>query len=89
MCWSLYILVRIVFLLWSTIDSSSLPRPYVKSLVEGLGRAASYKGYRTFNDAALDYNKSKSLGLVRIRRLPGDDLFYGPESEAMQGEIRF
>ena len=56
-------------------------------MVKDLDRVASYKGYPTFKEAALSYNLSKSLGLVQICRLADDDLFYGPELEAVQDEI--
>lgn len=62
-------------------------RPYVKSLTKDLKNVAMYQGFETFEPAAENYNKAKSLGLVNIRRLPGDDLQYGPESEGIQDTI--
>ena len=56
-------------------------------MVDDLDRVALYKGYPTFKEAALSYNLSKSLSLVQIHRLAGDNLIYGPESEAVQDEI--
>jgi hypothetical protein len=64
-----------------------LHRPYVKSLTEGLKGVATFKGFDSFQIAAENYNKAKSIGVVRIMRLQGDDFRYGPKSEGMQDAI--
>ena len=50
-------------------------------------RFEEHQDFETFELAAENYIKTKSLGLVNIRRLPGDDLQYGPESEGIQDTI--
>jgi hypothetical protein len=50
-------------------------------------KEATFQGFETFELAAESYNKAKSIGVVAIRRVPGDDLQYGPESEGMQDVI--
>ena len=66
-----------------------LHRPYVKTLTEGLKGVATFQGFEIFKIAAENYNKAKSIGLVRIMRLPGDDIRYGPKSEGMQDTVLF
>jgi hypothetical protein len=45
---------------------------------------ATFQGFDTFKLAAENY---RSVCLVNIRRVPGDDLQYGQESEGMQDAI--
>jgi hypothetical protein len=58
----------------------------VKSLIRDL-KDATFQGFETFELAAESYNKARSIGVVSIKRLPGDDLQYGPVSEGMQDGI--
>jgi hypothetical protein len=60
-----------------------LSRPYVKSLTKDL-KDATFQGFETFELAAENYNKARSIGIVSVKRFPGDELQYGPESEGMQ-----
>lgn len=64
-------------------------RPYVKSLVVDLKNVATWQSFQSFENAAQNYNKAKSLGLTRIRRVAGDDSIYGPECEGMQAAVLF
>lgn len=58
----------------------------MKSLTKGL-KDATFQGFETFEIAAENYNKARSMGVVSIKRLPGDDLQYGALSEGMQDRI--
>jgi hypothetical protein len=73
--------------LFALLIISYSSRPYVQSLTRDLKHAATFQGFDTFQLAAENYNRARSVGLVNIRRLPGDDLQYGPESEGMQDII--
>ena len=48
-----------------------------------------FQGFDSFQLAAENYNKARSIGLVNIRRVLGDDLLYGPESKGIQDTISF
>jgi hypothetical protein len=50
---------------------------------------ATFQGFETFELAAENYNKARYIGVVSIKRVPGDDLQYGPESDGMQDAIFF
>lgn len=78
-------LSHILFLLYLIIPYPS--RPYVKSLTRDLKQVAMFQGFDSFQLAAENYNKARSIGFVNIRRLQGEDLQYGPESEGMQDLI--
>jgi hypothetical protein len=56
-------------------------------LTRDLKHFATFQGFDTFELAAENYNKARSIGVLNIRRVPGDDLQYGPESEGMQDAI--
>jgi hypothetical protein len=48
---------------------------------------ATFQGFETFELAAENYNKARSIGVVSIRRVPGDDLHFGAASEGIQDAI--
>lgn len=59
-------------------------RSYVSSLTQGVSMA-SQKGFRTYREAVDYYERAKTIGLVWIAgREHGDDVMFGPQSEAMQ-----
>lgn len=58
-------------------------RDNVKPLVEFVS-GARYQSYPTRDDAMAAYRHSKTKGLVRIIRDPGDDEIYGPMFYAIQ-----
>ncbi|KIJ91641.1 hypothetical protein K443DRAFT_53805, partial [Laccaria amethystina LaAM-08-1] len=54
---------------------------YVKPLVEGVSGGLAV-GFKTHDAAMHDYLSAKRKGLVRVVRNPGDDILFGPRSEA-------
>jgi hypothetical protein len=48
---------------------------------------STFQGFETFELAAENYNKARSIGVVSIKRGPGDDLLYGAASEGIQDLI--
>lgn len=56
-------------------------RTYVSALTSGTP-GATYKGFNTFEEAEDDYLAAKALNHVRVVRVPGDELTYGPLSLA-------
>lgn len=59
-------------------------RSYVSSLTQGVSMA-SQKGFRTYREAIDYYERAKATGLVWVAgREYGDDVVFGPQSEAMQ-----
>lgn len=61
-------------------------RPYVKSLTKD-SKDATFQGFESFELAAENYNKARSIGVVSIKRVPGDELHYGAASEGIQDVI--
>jgi hypothetical protein len=72
--------------LYTCLIIKSASRPYVKSLTKDL-RDATFQGFDSFEVAAENYNKARSIGVIGIKRIPGDDLKFGPVSEGMQDPI--
>lgn len=58
----------------------------MKSLTKD-SKDATFQGFETFELAAENYNKARSIGIVSIKRVPGDDLLFGAASEGIQDAI--
>jgi hypothetical protein len=53
--------------------------PYVKKV-----SGATHKSFGTYDQALAYYLDAKAKHAVRVVRNPGDDVIYGPRSQAMQ-----
>jgi hypothetical protein len=53
--------------------------PYVKNV-----SGATHKSFRAYDLALAYYLDAKAKHRVRVVRDPGDDIIYGPRSQAMQ-----